>query len=164
MKGEGCWICGIEILEGAIAVQSKPFRGSTAFVIGNEVSPPITSAVPSLHADANAWQGTRLSSEQIDICDYFVYVPQYGGPDSPVHSLSTIVALSICLQHFGTFASYPTRAFEDTFARGKFILDEIVHITGRTEAGDKVAEKRRQEREAREAEMGALGGGATADY
>ena len=120
--------------------------------------------VPPLHADMHVPQGNRLSSEQMDICDHFVYVPQYGGPSSPVHSLSTIVALSICLQHFGTFASYPTRAFEDTFARGKFILDEVVHITGRTEAGDKVAEKRRQERESREAEMGGLGGGPSADY
>ena len=38
LKGEGCWICGVEIVTGATAVQSKPFRGSTAFVIGNEVS------------------------------------------------------------------------------------------------------------------------------
>jgi hypothetical protein len=56
LKIIGCTICGIEIMEGAsgetansssfacshshtisVAVHEKPFRGSTAFVIGNEV-------------------------------------------------------------------------------------------------------------------------------
>jgi hypothetical protein len=89
----------------------------------------------------------------MDICDHFVYVPQYGGPTSPVHGLITIVALSIVLQHFATWAAYPTRAFEDTNCRGKFVLDEVVHITGRTAAGDKVMEQRKLERAQADAEV-----------
>ena len=35
---EGCEIVGIEIVDGAKPVQSFPFKGNTAFMLGNEVS------------------------------------------------------------------------------------------------------------------------------
>ena len=35
-----CTIFGIEIIEGALPVQDEPFTGNTAFILGNEVSPP----------------------------------------------------------------------------------------------------------------------------
>jgi hypothetical protein len=111
-------------------------------------------------------QGERLSTEQMEICDHFVHIPQYGGPSCPAQSLITIVALTIVLQHFATWAAYPTRAFQDTNCRGKFVLDEVVHITGRTAAGDKVMEKRKLERAQAdsEAEERSLELTASADY
>lgn len=33
----GCEIVGIEITDSAVAVNTQPFRGNTAFMLGNEV-------------------------------------------------------------------------------------------------------------------------------
>ncbi|KAF0923191.1 hypothetical protein E2562_003402 [Oryza meyeriana var. granulata] len=55
----GCDICGVEITHDALPVTAHPFRRSTAFLFGNE--------------------GTGLSQKECEICDFFVYIPQYGG-------------------------------------------------------------------------------------
>lgn len=42
-------------------------------------------------------QGTGLSPKECEICDFFVYIPQYGGGTA---SLNVTVAASIILHHF----------------------------------------------------------------
>lgn len=39
-----------------------------------------------------------LSEKECEICDFFVYIPQYGGGTA---SLNVTVAASIVLHHFG---------------------------------------------------------------
>nr|XP_010914344.1 uncharacterized protein LOC105039776 isoform X1 [Elaeis guineensis] len=84
-----CDICGVEITEGAISVTHHPFKKSTAFLLGNE--------------------GTGLSEKECEICDFFVYIPQYGGGTA---SLNVTVAASIVLHHFGVWAGFPERSRE----------------------------------------------------
>ncbi|KAF8401597.1 hypothetical protein HHK36_012542 [Tetracentron sinense] len=78
LKERDCDICGVEITDGAVAVNQHPFRKSTAFLLGNE--------------------GTGLSAKECEICDFFVYIPQYGCGTA---SLNVTVAASIVLHHFG---------------------------------------------------------------
>lgn len=72
-----CDICGVEITRDAVPVNHHPFNKSTAFLLGNE--------------------GTGLSPKECEICDFFVYIPQYG---SGTASLNVTVAASIVLHHF----------------------------------------------------------------
>ena len=72
---------GIEIVDGARPVQSFPFRGSTAFMLGNE--------------------GQGLNEKQLAACDSFLYIPQYGPGTA---SLNVAVAASIVLHSFATWA------------------------------------------------------------
>ncbi|RVW55690.1 tRNA (guanosine(18)-2'-O)-methyltransferase [Vitis vinifera] len=78
LKEKDCDICGVEITDNAVAVNQHPFKRSTAFLLGNE--------------------GTGLSVKECEICDFFVYIPQYGGGTA---SLNVTVAASIVLHHFG---------------------------------------------------------------
>ncbi|RAL38485.1 hypothetical protein DM860_002463 [Cuscuta australis] len=73
-----CDICGVEITESAVSVTQHPFKRNTAFLLGNE--------------------GTGLSEKECEICDFFVYIPQYGCGTA---SLNVTVAASIVLHHFG---------------------------------------------------------------
>ncbi|KAF3777080.1 hypothetical protein EJ110_NYTH46837 [Nymphaea thermarum] len=93
----GCDICGIEIVDGATAVHEHPFKRSTAFILGNE--------------------GTGLSSKECEICDFFVYIPQYGCGTA---SLNVTIAASIVLHHFGVWAGFHER---DRYG-GKYIVAE----------------------------------------
>ncbi|XP_042030614.1 putative TrmH family tRNA/rRNA methyltransferase isoform X2 [Salvia splendens] len=77
LKEKDCDICGVEITDNAVPVNTHPFRKSTAFLVGNE--------------------GTGLSPKECEMCDFFVYIPQYGGGTA---SLNVTVAASIVLQHF----------------------------------------------------------------
>jgi len=70
-------IMGVEILDSAKSVWDFPFAGSTAFVMGNE--------------------GTGLTEQEKEICDGFVYIPQY---QSNTESLNVGVAAGIILNHF----------------------------------------------------------------
>ncbi|XP_024527157.1 uncharacterized protein LOC9634363 isoform X3 [Selaginella moellendorffii] len=83
---QGCDICGVEITEGAVAVHKHPFQRSTAFLLGNE--------------------GTGLSPKEMEICDFFTYIPQVG---SGTASLNVTVAASIVLHHFSVWAGFPER-------------------------------------------------------
>ncbi|RVX22273.1 tRNA (guanosine(18)-2'-O)-methyltransferase [Vitis vinifera] len=78
IQEKDCDICGVEITDNAVAVNQHPFKRSTAFLLGNE--------------------GTGLSVKECEICDFFVYIPQYGGGTA---SLNVTVAASIVLHHFG---------------------------------------------------------------
>uniref|UniRef100_J3MKP9 tRNA/rRNA methyltransferase SpoU type domain-containing protein n=1 Tax=Oryza brachyantha TaxID=4533 RepID=J3MKP9_ORYBR len=66
------------ITHDVLPVTAHPFRRSTAFLFGNE--------------------GTGLSENECAMCDFFVYIPQYGGGTA---SLNVTVAASIVLHHFG---------------------------------------------------------------
>ncbi|MCO5597633.1 hypothetical protein L7F22_051714 [Adiantum nelumboides] len=87
LKKNECDIIGIEITDGAMPVQSHPFTRSTAFLLGNE--------------------GTGLSDKEMAICDYFIYIAQYGGGTA---SLNVTVAASIVLHHFAVWAGFSERA------------------------------------------------------
>ncbi|KAI4304115.1 hypothetical protein MLD38_039670 [Melastoma candidum] len=97
LKEKGCDICGVEIREGAVDVCRQPFQRSTAFLVGNE--------------------GTGLSEKECEICDFFVYIPQYG---SGTASLNVTVAASIVLHHFAVWAGFPERIRDGN----KFVVAE----------------------------------------
>lgn len=48
-QAKGVAICGVEITEGAVGVQSHPFTGSTAFVLGNEVCGHLSTCIGGRH-------------------------------------------------------------------------------------------------------------------
>ena len=77
-------ICGIEILPESRPIQEQPFRGDTLFMLGNE--------------------GSGLNSNQIAMCDHFVYIPQYTDKTA---SLNVAIAGSIIFHHFALYAKYP---------------------------------------------------------
>ncbi|MBA0749608.1 hypothetical protein Gogos_003511 [Gossypium gossypioides] len=83
LKEKDCDICGVEITEDAVSIIDHPFKKSTAFLLGNE--------------------GTGLSAKECEICDFFVYIPQYGGGTA---SLNVTVAASIVLHHFGSIPNF----------------------------------------------------------
>ncbi len=100
----GCTIFGVEIIEGARAIQEHPFTGNAAFIMGNE--------------------GTGLNKNQMAICDAFVYIPQHGKGTA---SLNVTVAGSIILHHFALWAQYRETAREGY----KYVLGERPKRTGK---------------------------------
>ncbi|KAG1326357.1 putative TrmH family tRNA/rRNA methyltransferase [Cocos nucifera] len=109
-----CDICGVEITEGAISVTHHPFKKSTAFLLGNEVLSfflifSIRFAPFNEVSVLASEKGTGLSEKECEICDFFVYIPQYGGGTA---SLNVTVAASIVLHHFGVWAGFPERSRE----------------------------------------------------
>ena len=77
----GALICGIEITDDAKAVQSHPFQGTTAFIVGNE--------------------GHGLTEAQLAICDHCVYIPQHSAATA---SLNVNAACAIVLHHYAIWA------------------------------------------------------------
>lgn len=118
-------ICGVEIVDGAASVADHPFKRSTAFLLGNE--------------------GTGLSEKELEICDYFVYIPQYGFGTA---SLNVTVAASIVLHQFGVWANFPERSREGS----KFDVAERPIKQGKrnycTESVETVIEERKNRKEA----------------
>ena len=55
----------------------------------------------------HALQGTGLSHGQVQLCDAFVYIQQYGAGTA---SLNVSVAASIVLHHFALWAGYQERS------------------------------------------------------
>jgi tRNA G18 (ribose-2'-O)-methylase SpoU len=104
LKGErGCTqILGVEIVDDARAIESHPFTGNTAFIMGNE--------------------GHGMTEAQKAICDGFVYIPQYGPGTA---SLNVSVAASIVMHHFALWAGYEERSREGE----KFVVAERPHRT-----------------------------------
>ena len=82
VRSKGCRILGVEIHAEAESIVAHPFRGSTAFMMGNE--------------------GEGLSEKQIRLCDQIVYIPQHGS----AVSLNVNVAAGIVLHHFATWAQF----------------------------------------------------------
>ena len=77
-------LCGVEICETAKRVQDHPFRGTTAFLMGNE--------------------GQGLTDAQMAACDQFVYIPQHSDATA---SLNVNAACAVVLHHFALWASLP---------------------------------------------------------
>ncbi|XP_062176587.1 uncharacterized protein LOC133881630 [Alnus glutinosa] len=124
LKDKDCDICGVEITDTAMAVNDHPFKKSTAFLLGNE--------------------GTGLSAKECEICDFFVYIPQYGCGTA---SLNVTVAASIVLHHFGVWAGFPERTRDGS----KFIVAERPVKQARrnycSETADAIIEERKSRRE-----------------
>eukprot|EP00040_Diaphanoeca_grandis_P042310 m.264674 g.264674 ORF g.264674 m.264674 type:complete len:308 (-) comp57525_c0_seq1:75-998(-) len=76
-------VVGIEICDEAKPLSTAPFKGATAFLMGNE--------------------GQGLSEKEMNICDWFVYIPQHGQGTA---SLNVTIATSIVLYQFATWAKY----------------------------------------------------------
>ena len=77
-------LCGVEITPDAQPVQQHPFRGTTAFLMGNE--------------------GQGLTPSQIAGCDQFVYIPQHSDATA---SLNVNAACAVVLHHFAMWAGMP---------------------------------------------------------
>ena len=132
-------VCGVEIRDDARAVGSAgAFRGSTAFILGNE--------------------GDGLLPFAAKVCDSFVYIPHHGGGTA---SLNVACAASIVVHRFAEWAGYAERAREGE----KFVVAELPEKRGAVTEDDlDTREWRRARRAAREdaaeraMEHGALGG------
>eukprot|EP00962_Isochrysis_galbana_P013791 scaffold3930_cov116-Isochrysis_galbana.AAC.1 len=79
----GATITGIEITDSAKPVHTHPFRGTHAFMVGNE--------------------GHGLTPPQLAACDDFVYIPQH---TSATASLNVNAACAVVLHHFATWAQF----------------------------------------------------------
>jgi tRNA G18 (ribose-2'-O)-methylase SpoU len=90
IKENDIYVCGIEIGENSQPVQSKPFKGNTLFVLGNE--------------------GAGMNQKQKELCDHFVYIPHYSNKTG---SLNVAIAASIVFHHFGVWAGYKEAEFTD---------------------------------------------------
>ena len=77
-------LCGVEITPDAQSVQQHPFRGTTAFLMGNE--------------------GQGLTPPQLAACDHFVYIPQHSDATA---SLNVNAACAVVLHHFAMWAALP---------------------------------------------------------
>lgn len=100
----GCRVLGLEIKEDAKPVNDSPFAGSTAFLIGNE--------------------GTGLEDWQMELCDDFVYIPQFG----TAVSLNINAATAVCLHRFSDWAKRedPTNWRETPRSGDQYIAQETV--------------------------------------
>lgn len=77
-------LCGVEITPDAHAVHKHPFRGTTAFLMGNE--------------------GQGLTPTQLAACEQFVYIPQHSAATA---SLNVNAACAVVLHHFAMWAAIP---------------------------------------------------------
>ena len=79
-----CTIYGIEITDRARPVTDYPFQPCSAFIFGNE--------------------GGGLSPRQRQICDEYIYIPQYavGG----MASINVACASAIIMQHFASWSKF----------------------------------------------------------
>jgi tRNA G18 (ribose-2'-O)-methylase SpoU len=76
-KENQIYVCGVEIGEDSKPIQEHPFKGDTAFFLGNE--------------------GTGIIPVHREVCDHFVYIPQY---TEKTASLNVGVAAGIVFHHF----------------------------------------------------------------
>ncbi len=88
LRGKGVRIVGVEIDAAAEPVESHPFTGDTAFLVGNE--------------------GCGLTDAHKAICDGFVRIRQYGH----ARSMNVGVAGAIVLHHFAVWAGFEERPIE----------------------------------------------------
>ncbi len=75
-------LVGIEIIEGAKSVLDNPFTTDIAFMPGNE--------------------GTGLSKTQKQICNSYIYIPQYGEGTA---SLNVYIATTLIMHRYTTWLS-----------------------------------------------------------
>ena len=96
LRARGATLCGVEINPRATPIQNHGFRGTTAFLLGNE--------------------GSGLSRELLQICDHLVYIPQHSAATA---SLNINAAAAVALHHFALWASL-SEAPRDGTNDGKF--------------------------------------------
>lgn len=101
LREENFNIYGVEILAESKDVATFDFKGNSAFFMGNE--------------------GSGLSQNVIDVCDGFVYIPQYGHGTA---SLNVSTACAMILNHFARWANYTETGFEGQ----KFIVDSTKKV------------------------------------
>ncbi len=89
VRSRNCEVIGIEIGDDAESIWNSPYRGSAAFMVGNE--------------------GTGLTSSQIAMCDRLVYAPQFGD----AVSCNVNVAGGIVLSHFAHWAGFKPKPIVD---------------------------------------------------
>ncbi len=93
---------------------------ATSLLIG-ELSPGTHKQVPQAHdlscCICTCTQGQGLSERQMQLCDSFVYIPQYGPGTA---SLNVAVAASIILHQFAIWAGFEERQREGA----KYLVDE----------------------------------------
>lgn len=127
MHARSVRVVGVEITPSSVRVDSHPFSGSVAFLMGNE--------------------GSGLHDKHKALCDDFVYIPQHGVGTA---SLNVMVAASIVMHHYALWAGYAERERDPDNAE-KFLVAKRVMRTGaadeRTEEDDHVAAARARERE-----------------
>ena len=116
-RSRGCEILGIEIDSEARSIISHPFKGSVAFLMGNE--------------------GHGLTDHERRFIDRLVYIPHYGNGTA---SLNVTVASSIIFHHYAAWAGYREREFEGQ----KMVVDPIVHKRGELDADDMQLRARRK--------------------
>lgn len=123
MTAEGITVCGIEIGGESVDVTTRPFKGPTAFVLGNE--------------------GSGMSDAAREICDHFVYIKHFGQGTA---SLNVTVAGSIVLHHFAEWAGY-AEAPRNSDNDEKFNVTEIKYdFSERSEAAKAKAAARAAKR------------------
>jgi tRNA G18 (ribose-2'-O)-methylase SpoU len=105
LNKKGIRICGVEIGEGSLPIQSQPFTGSTAFFLGNE--------------------GTGMLPVHKKLCDFFVYIPQY---TEKTASLNVGVAAGIIFHHFALWAG-----FEEAKVYGEKYQNQLTEGDGEKE-------------------------------
>jgi tRNA G18 (ribose-2'-O)-methylase SpoU len=90
-----CNIIGVEITDGATAIQNIDFKCKpTAFIFGNE--------------------GKGLSEKQRSICHEFVYIPQFS---TGLASINVACASAVILHHYAVASSFK----ETKHINGKFM-------------------------------------------
>ena len=123
-------ICGIEIMPESKPIHEQPFLGDTLFLLGNE--------------------GSGLNQNQIDICDHFVYIPQYTDKTA---SLNVAIAGSIIFHHFALWAKFEEagrtgQKFEvGAYVPGSTTKRVVMGDSGASEMGDMIREQRKKQNE-----------------
>jgi tRNA G18 (ribose-2'-O)-methylase SpoU len=134
----GCSICGIEILDSAEDINTNPFRGDTAFMLGNE--------------------GSGLSKKQIEYCDHFVFIPHYGGGTA---SLNVACAGSVVMHKFAVWAQSQNREVRgDAFTYSPTTLDMYHPLPNASRIQEQVLGHGKKSEGARPGPLTVIGGDA----
>ncbi|GBG79361.1 hypothetical protein CBR_g29509 [Chara braunii] len=93
------------VVVSAFSTAGAPFASKTRSSLKDTVPPLYTTGLELASVNLMLRRG-RLSRKQIEVCDFFVYIPQYGAGTA---SLNVTVAASIVLQHFAVWAGLKER-------------------------------------------------------
>lgn len=84
-----------------------------------------------------------MSDKQMEICDYFVYIPQYSKKTA---SLNVLVAGSIVMHHFALFAGFEETAIVDAKFELEACRGKLERFQNPNDAEKDEIEKKREER------------------
>jgi tRNA G18 (ribose-2'-O)-methylase SpoU len=115
-------ILGLEILESSKSIWDSPFTTSTAFIMGNE--------------------GIGMTDQEKEICDGFVYIPQY---NSNTESLNVSVAVGILLNHYSRTFYIDWAGFIESKRIGeKFEVSDKTGIAAMMSRAEEIREERKK--------------------